>query len=106
MLEPRAQLSTTHYFAYCHHRLLHCAMTTPESWATGDVPPNVSNCSTTTVVLNSGIKTLTAFKDIVEAIPVKPVFEAAITILTLVRVRLLVLFKFLHLLTCGTTRTR
>ena len=86
---------TTHCIASApppSHRLPHCAMTTIDPWGIGDIPPDVSNCSTTTVVLNTGIKTLIGFKDIVEIAPVKAVFESAIVILTLVRVSLLVPF--------------
>ena len=81
-------------------------MTTLNSWAVGDIPPNVSNHSTTTSALNADIETLAAFKDVVETTPVKAVLESVIGILTLVRVSLLVLFPFLHPLIGGTTRTR
>ena len=77
-----------------------------EPWAVGDIRPDVANYSTTTAVLNAGIETLTALKGIVETTPVEAVFESATAILTLVRVRFLVLFPFLPPLTGGTTRTR
>ena len=63
-------------------------MTTPGPWAVGDIPTNVAQHETTTAVLNAEIETLTTFKDIVESIPVKAVFESVIGILTLVRVRI------------------
>jgi len=81
-------------------------MTTPKPWAVGDTPLNVEHQPAITSVLTAEIKTLTDFKDIIESTPVKAVFESVITILTLVRVRLLVLFPFLHALISGTTRTK
>ena len=80
------------------HRPPHCVMTTPELWAVGDTPPNVDHQPAIAAVLNSEIKTLTIFKDTIESTPVKAVFESVIMILTLVRVRLLVLFRFCTLL--------
>ena len=61
-----------------------------------DVTPNPESDSATTEVLNTKIKTLIAFKDVVEDTPLKAMFESVILILTIVRVRLLVLFLFLH----------
>ena len=70
----------------------YCTMTTPDPWAVGDIQPDVANYSTTTSVLNTGIQTLTALKATVETTPMKVIFESAIIILTLVRVRVLILF--------------
>ena len=81
-------------------------MTTLEPWAVGEIRPDVANYSTTTAVLNAGLETLTALKDTVGTTPMKAIFESTIIILTLVRVRLLVLFPFLHSLISGITRTR
>ena len=83
----------------------HCAMTTLEPWAVGDVPPGVVNHTTTTTMLNADIETLTAFKDTVEATLMKGVFESVIGILTLVRVRVLTPLPFSHPLICDVTRT-
>ena len=69
-------------------------------------PPNVGSRSTTTVVLNADIETLTAIKDTLEIIPVKAVFESVIVILTLVRVRDPVLSPCLCSLLDTTIRTR
>ena len=71
----------------------HYTMNASEPLADGDTPPDVESRSATTAVLNADIGTLTAFKDIVHATPVKTVFESVIVILTLVRVRFLTLFQ-------------
>jgi len=71
-------------------------MTTSEPLADGDTPPDVEDRSAVTAVLSADIKTLTTFKDIVEAAPVKVVFESVIVVLTLVRVRFLALSPFSH----------
>jgi len=81
-------------------------MTTPESWAVGDTPPNIEHQPAITAVLNAEINTLTVFKDSIESTPIKAVFESVIAILTLVRVRFPVLVPLLHPLISGTTRTR
>ena len=60
----------------------------------------------TTTVLNADMEILATFKDTIEATPVKAVFESVIGILTLVRVRFLVLFSFLHPLIGEATRMR
>ena len=75
------------------------AMTTPESWA-------VEHYSTTTAMLNTDIHSLTVLKDTVDAIPVRAMCESVITILALVRVRLLTLFPSSHPLIGETTRMR
>jgi len=59
-----------------------------------------------TAILNTEIETLTALKDTLGATPIKPIFNSATIILTLVRVRLHVLFSFLHSLIGNTVRTR
>lgn len=87
------------------HRPLPHIMTASEAWAVGDAYSDVRSRSTTTAVLKADIETLTAFKDMVEATPVKAVFESVIVILTLVRVRPPVLILCLHSPTCVTTRT-
>ena len=84
---------TDRYLAFDPPRPLHCVMTVLEPQVVVDVPPNVEGNSTTTAVLNADIRILTAFKDIVETAPGKGVFESAIVILTLIRVRLLVLLR-------------
>ena len=61
-------------------------MITPEPSAVGDTSPNIEQCSTTTAVLNADIESLTAFKDDIEAAPVRAVFESITVFLTLVRV--------------------
>ena len=81
-------------------------MTTHESRAVDDVSSNVVNQSATTAALNAEIETLAAFKSSVENTRVKAIFESAIVILTLVRVRLLVMFLFSNPPICDTTRTR
>ena len=80
-------------------------MTISEAWAVGDAYSDVGSRSATTAVLKADIETLTAFKDMVEATPVKAVFESVIVILTLVRVRPPVLILCLHSSTYVTTRT-
>ena len=80
-------------------------MTTPESWAVDDAhDPGYQ--SVTAATPSAGLDTLTAFKDVVEATDLKGVFESAIAILTLVKVRPLALFPFSDPLTSDTTRTR
>ena len=62
-----------------------------EPWPISDPIPNHESNSTTTAALDSYIKTLTTAKITVEILAVKATFESAIVILTLVRVRILVL---------------
>jgi len=81
-------------------------MTTTEPWAVGDTPLDIEHQPAITAVLNAEIETLTNLKYTIESAPVKAVFEAVVVILTLVRVRLLVLFPFLHPLIYRATRTR
>ena len=81
-------------------------MATLEPWAAGDPPLNPESNSATTTVLNTNIETLTAAKNTVEITPVKGAFELAIAILTLVRVSIPVLSRFLHPFIGETTRTR
>ena len=59
--------------------------------------PDVKSHSETTAVFNADIESITAAKDAEEIIPVKVVFESVIVILTLVRVRGLVLSPLLVL---------
>ena len=80
-------------------------MTTSEPRAAGETP-DIKSRSVTIAMLNADIETLAAFKDTVEATPVKVVFESVIVILTLVRVRFPVLFQFSHSLINDTTGTR
>jgi len=80
-------------------------MTAPKPWAVGDMPTDVAHRSTATTMQNSDGETLTAVKEIIESTPVKAVFESVIAILTLVQVRFIVLFRFLHLLIGDATRT-
>ena len=80
-------------------------MTTPESWAVGDAH-DPGHQSVTAATPSAGLDTLTASKKVVEATDLKAVFESAIVVLTLVKVRLLALFPFLYPLTSDTTRTR
>ena len=70
------------------------------------MPLNAESHSVTTTVLNTNIATLTAFKGTLKASPVKAVFESVIVILTLVRVRVLVPFPFLHSSIDNMARTR
>ena len=83
-----------------------CTMATLEPWGVDDIPPTIEHHPSITTILNSDIETLTALKDTLEATHIKPIFESIIVILTLVRVRLLVLFPFLHSLISNTVRTR
>jgi hypothetical protein len=69
-------------------------------------PPNVESHSATTAAFDADIGTLTAAKDTLEIIPVKVVFESVIVILTLVRVRVLILLPCLYSLLDNTIRTR
>jgi len=80
-------------------------MTTLEPRAVGDIPPNVGYHSAITTALNTNIETLTALKNVVETTPMKPVFESALIILTLVRVWLPDPLSFSSPLTDDTTRT-
>ena len=68
-------------------------MTVLDPQAVVDVPPSVEDNSMTTAMLNADIRILTTFKDVVGTTPVKAVFESVIVILTLIRVRLLVLLR-------------
>jgi len=90
---------TTLSFSTSHHPP-QCVMSIPGSWTIGDNPHEV-----TTAVLNADIETLIAFKDTVESIPVKAVFESVIGILSLVRVRLLTPFPLSRPLIGDATRT-
>ena len=69
-------------------------MITSEPAADGDTPPDVENRSEIAAMLTADIKSLTISKDIVEATPMKAVFESVTVILTLVRVRSIPLFPF------------
>jgi len=71
-----------------------------------DAASDAKSDSVTTAMFNAHIETLTTSKDMVKATLVKEVFESVIAILTLVRVRLLALFPFLHPLIGDTARTR
>lgn len=77
-----------------------------ESWVVGNPFPDPKSKLVTTAVLNIYIETLTAAKNTVEITSVRAAFELAITILTLVRVRVPVLFPFLHPFISDMTRTR
>ena len=57
-------------------------------------------------MLNTDIETLAAFKNSIEATPVKAVFESVIVILTLVRVRILAPLQSLYPPIGDMTRTR
>ena len=81
-------------------------MATFEPWGVDDIPSTVEHHSAITATLNADIETLAALKDTLDATPAKPIFGSIIVILTLVRVRLLVPFQFLHLLIGNTVRTR
>ena len=70
-------------------------MTTPEPWAVSDTLPDKHH-STAAAVLSAGLKPLTALKDTTEVTPVKKVFESAVVVLTLVKVKILVVFSFLR----------
>ena len=83
-----------------------CSMPASVSWAAGDPTPNLKSNSTMTVALDGYIEALTAAKSTVEITPVKAVFESTIAILTLIRVKNIILFLFSHPLIRGTTRTR
>ena len=75
------------------------------TFESSDVTSNPESDSAKAAVLDANIETLTAFRDMVEATPLKAIFESVVPILTIVRVRLLVLFLFRRLIR-GTTRTR
>ena len=81
-------------------------MATFEPWGINDILSAIEHRSAVTATLNTDIETLTAFKDTLNPTPVTPIFESIIVILTLVRVRLLVLFPFPHSLIGNTIRTR
>ena len=81
-------------------------MPASESWAAGDPTPNLKSNSTMTVALDGYIEALTAAKSTVEITPVKAVFESTIAILTLIKVKNVILFLFSHPLIRGATRTR
>ena len=59
-------------------------MATFEPWRVGDIPSTAEHPAIT-AILDTDIETLTAFKDTLEATPVKPIFESIIVILTFVR---------------------
>jgi len=81
-------------------------MATSEAWRADGIPPTVDHRQTMTAILTTDIETLTALKDLLKDTPIKPIFESATIILTLVRVRLNILFPFLHSLIGNTARTR
>lgn len=66
-------------------------MATLGPWEVDDIPFTIEDHPAVTAVLNADIETFTAFKDTLKDTPVKAIFESIIVILTLVRVRLLVL---------------
>lgn len=80
-------------------------MATLEPCAVGDTS-DVKSHSATAAMLSAHVETLAAFKDTVEAIPAKAVFESVVVILTLVKVGLLILFPLLRLLIGDATRVR
>ena len=80
-------------------------MATFEPFGVDNVPSTVEHYSTITATLNTDIEALTALKDTLKATPAKPIFESIIVILTLVRVRVLLL-PFLHSLIGNAIRTR
>ena len=80
-------------------------MAASEAWAVGDTP-DVEFHSVTTAMLSADIETIAAFKDTIQPTPVKAVFESVIGILTLVRVKSLVLFPFSRPLIGEANRTR
>ena len=100
---PTIQLPTVS--SLVPHRPPRSVMTNPEPWAVDDTPTDVANHKAITAVLNADIETLTAFKDVVGSTPVKAVFESVIGILTLVRVRFLVLCSFSRQLIGSMTST-
>ena len=71
-------------------------MTVPESWTVNDMTsnPELNPATATILALNTDIDTFTAAKDMTETTPMKATFESAVSILTLVRVRVLVLLPF------------
>jgi len=73
-------------------------MTTFESWTVEDMPPNIESHSEAAAALNAGIGSLTTAKDAIEIIPIRVTFESAISILGLVRVRVLRPVAFLVLI--------
>jgi len=81
-------------------------MATSESWGADGIPSTVEHHQMMTAILNTEIETLTALKDTLNDTPIKPIFESATIILTLVRVRLHVLFPFFHSLIGNTVRMR
>ena len=87
------------------HRPPPYTMAASEPWAVGDTP-DVELHSVTTAMLSADIETLAAFKDTIQPTPVKAVFESVIGILTLVRVKSLVLFPFSRPLIGEANRTR
>ena len=93
---PTTQLSTVLTPTPRPHCPPHCVMTTLESWAVGDISPDILDSSMTTAVLNASIETLTALNDVVETTSMREVFNSVIVILTLVRVRLLVPLPLLY----------
>ena len=72
----------------------------------GDIPPNAGYHSTVTTALNTNMETPTACKETGVTTHVKAMFESVIVILTLVGVRLLILFSFSYLLINDTIRVR
>jgi len=53
------------------------------------MPPSTESHSEAAAALNAGIESLTTAKDAIEIIPIRAVFESVISILGLVRVRVL-----------------
>jgi len=80
-------------------------MATLEPWGADDTPSTIENHPAVTAILNTDIETFTAFKDTLKDTPVKAIFESIIVILTLVRVRLLVLFPSLRSIIDSAVRT-
>ena len=81
-------------------------MAASEPWMVETAILNSEPNPVTTAVLDAEIESLAAAKNTVEITPVKVAFEFSIIILTLVRVRIPVLFPILHLLIGDTTRMR
>ena len=80
-------------------------MATLEPWEVDDICSTIEHYPAVTAILNTNIETFTAFKDTLKDTPVKAIFESIIVILTLVRVRLLVLFPSSHSLIDSAVRT-
>ena len=59
-----------------------------------DTLPDAEQRSTAIAVLSAGVTSLTSPKDTTEVTSVKAVFESVVAVLTLVKVRLFVVFSF------------